>query len=148
VGKKRIFGIIKLKIRYTLNSNTSISVSLLKHNMTTVDFNTKVFSNTKNIEQFQNLTIRPLIKENHNIIMTLFNDICKSTHLNLKGKDIITKQTAINTLFSKNIPFVNQLIGIVIAGFTIDELKTYIADSKEYNKRIKQIVKERIMSQI
>jgi hypothetical protein len=112
------------------------------------DFTQKVFINTKDIEMFQNLSIRPTIKQCNDTIMSLFFDLCKHINLELKGKDPISKQSAVNNIFSKNVAFTNQLIGLVVVNFSSDELSKYLKDSKEYNKRIKQIIKERILSKI
>jgi hypothetical protein len=112
------------------------------------DFTQKVFSNTKEIEMFQNLSIRPTIKQCNNTIMSLFFDLCKHTNLNIKSNDPISKQNAVNNIFSKNVAFTNQLIGLVVGNFSSDEVNKYLADSKEYNKRIKQTIKERILSKI
>jgi hypothetical protein len=116
--------------------------------MQEIDFSKKVLPNTKQLEAFQNLTLRPTIKSQHETIMALFNDLCKNAQLSFSNKDLITKKTMLDNLFAKNTAFTNQLIGLAIGHFSKEELSDYLKDSKEYNKRIKQIIKERIFSKI
>lgn len=111
-------------------------------------FNSKVFANTKNLEHFQNLTLRRIIKDHHTTIMALFDNLCKEVNFSFKNKDLFTKQSMLTNLFAKNTSFTNQLIGLVIGQFSSDELSRYLKNSKEYNKRIKQIIKERILSKL
>jgi hypothetical protein len=116
--------------------------------MQEIDFSKKVLPNTKQLEAFQNLTLRPTIKSEHETIMALFNDLCKNAQLSFRNKDLVTKKTMLDNLFAKNTAFTNQLIGLVIGQLSNEDLKSYFTDSKEYNKRIKQIIKERIFSKL
>ena len=48
----------------------------------------------------------------------------------------------------KDIKFRNSLKGMVIGQFTVEEYQTYIQNSSALNKRMMNLVKERIQSNI
>ncbi len=54
----------------------------------------------------------------------------------------------IENAIHKDMKFRNGLKGIIIGQFTIEEYKTYIANSSALNKRMMNIVKERLKSNV
>ena len=54
----------------------------------------------------------------------------------------------IDTAITKDIKFRNALKGIVIGHFTLSEYKEYIKNSSALNKRMMNLVKQRLQDQI
>ena len=99
------------------------------------------------VELFQNETLRPLIKMQHDLLLTLFNNLVK--RLSIKWQvDDSKKIKLVKSQISSNTQFKNQLLGIIIGQFDKSELDKYLLNSKEYNKRTLNIVAERLISTI
>jgi hypothetical protein len=97
-------------------------------------------------EIFQNETLRPILKLQHELIITLAEEFLKNRHISwedLKEKDLLQW---LNASIKRDIPFKNQLIGLVIGQFKTDELFEYLTIQKEMNKRIIQMITERMIS--
>lgn len=100
--------------------------------------------NASDAEKFQNVTLRPIIKMQHEILMSLvdgtphFLSIASrsKTVEDYKGKviDFINQQTALK----------NQIIGMIIGHFTNDEWTGYALNKSEFNKRIINMCGERM----
>ncbi|GDX46962.1 hypothetical protein LBMAG24_22900 [Bacteroidota bacterium] len=97
-------------------------------------------------EIFQNETLRPILKLQHELIITLAQEFLKSRNITwekVKEKDPFQW---LNTNIKRDIPFKNQLIGMVIGQFRKNELEEYLTFQKEMNKRIINMMTERIIS--
>lgn len=99
-------------------------------------------------EIFQNKTLRPILKlQNDLFIEVLKNQINK--HKNDFYNFPVEKKLAyIEHLIKNDIKFRNCLKGIIIGVFTIDEYRDYIKDSSSLNKRMMNMLIERIKNQI
>ena len=99
-------------------------------------------------ERFQNQTLRPVIKFQNDLFIEVFrNYIAK--HKNVFYQLTIEKRlNYIENAIQKDIKFRNSLKGIVIGQFTVDEYLTYIKNSSALNKRMMNIVKQRLQSNI
>jgi len=105
----------------------------------------KIKKGISNVEEFQNLTLRPIIKLQHQIIIDSFK-----LHIKQFGKVYCNKTneervTFISDSLSKNIGFKNYIRGIVVAHFTREEFQIYGPISKEVDRRIVGIVKQRLL---
>lgn len=97
-------------------------------------------------EIFQNETLRPILKLQHDLIITLAQEFLKSRNITwekVKEKDPFQW---LNINIKRDIPFKNQLIGMVIGQFNKEELIEYLTFHKEMNKRIINMMTERIIS--
>ena len=101
-----------------------------------------------NEERFQNETLRPVIKLQNDLFIEVFrNYIAK--HKNVFYQLTIEKRlNYIENAIHKDIKFRNSLKGMVIGQFTVDEYLTYIKNSSALNKRMMNIVKQRLQSNI
>lgn len=99
-------------------------------------------------ERFQNETLRPVIKLQNDLFIEVFrNYIAK--HKNVFYQLTIEKRlNYIENAIHKDIKFRNSLKGMVIGQFTVDEYLTYIKNSSSLNKRMMNIVKQRLQSNI
>ena len=108
----------------------------------------KINKSTSNDERFQNLTLRPIIKLQHDLLIEVFRNYI-SKHKNVFYELSLEKRLAyIENAIHKDMKFRNSVKGMVIGQFTIDEYKLYIKNSSALNKRMMNIVKERLLSNI
>ena len=99
-------------------------------------------------EDFQNKTLRPIIKMQHDLLVAYFKAYliikkCKfGTLSNLKQRDYVT------AAFKKDSAFKLELRGLIIGHFTTDEFVIYSKSKSDFNKRILAMIQQRITSVI
>lgn len=96
------------------------------------------------VEQFQNEVLRPILKLQHDILVHIFSDFAKRQKQMVSTISDDKLYNFIRVALSKNMIFRNQLLGIVIGHFTVDEYKFYIIRSSEFNKRVIQMIAQRL----
>jgi len=99
-------------------------------------------------EQFQNLTIRPILKLLNNSIIAFSKSFLASLEITFKNKTANEIESLISNLFNKHPTFKIYLIGMIISYLTKEELSIYLDYRKEINKRIYILLHERLRSQI
>ncbi len=99
-------------------------------------------------EQFQNRTLRPVILLQNDLLLEAFRNYVQK-HKNVFHEMTVDKRMAyIENAIQKDIKFRNSLKGMVIGQFTIEEYRYYITNSSALNKRMMNLVKERLQSNI
>ncbi len=104
----------------------------------------KVNNSMNEIEKFQNATIRPVIKMLHPILIVAFRSYITNKKIAFHDFSEEKRIEFIGTIFQKDIAFKNELKGMVLGNFSLEEFKSYQEISKESNKRILSMIKERI----
>lgn len=95
-------------------------------------------------ETFQNKTIRPIAKMQNDLLVAVFKNYIRK-HKNVFYNLTIDKRLEyIDTAVQKDIKFRNALKGMFIGQFSIDEYAHYVENSSALNKRMMNIVKERL----
>lgn len=102
--------------------------------------------NTSSIELFQNGTIRPILKFQHEILLAIFYTAIAKNKIPFSSLKQEEKEITLDELFQKNLSFKNQSIGAIIGIFSREEFAHYIEDSSAYNRRIITMLKQRILS--
>ena len=102
-------------------------------------------SNTSNIERFQNQVIRPIIKMQNNFLVVFFEDYLKNRKIEFYILKYEDQENKINTILTKDINFKNILLGSIVGHFDDNEIKVYLKSTSELNKRIIQIIKQRLL---
>ena len=99
-------------------------------------------------EVFQNRTLRPVAKLQNELLLAVFrNYIAK--HKNVFYDLSLEKRfDYIENAIHKDMKFRNSLKGIIIGQFTVEEYEIYIQNSSALNKRMMNIVKDRIKNNI
>lgn len=99
-------------------------------------------------EKFQNKTLRPIIKLQNDLLIEVFRNYI----VKLKGAfyNLSTEQKLhyIDNAIQKDIKFRNSVKGMVIGQFTVDEYLQYIKTSSALNKRMMNIVCERLKNNV
>ncbi|WP_452596899.1 glyoxalase [Pontimicrobium sp. MEBiC01747] len=108
----------------------------------------KITDNMSSDERFQNITLRPVIKLQNDLLIEVFKNYIrkhKNTFYDLSiEKGLIYIANAIN----KDIKFRNSIKGMIIGQFTVEEYLLYIENSSALNKRMMAIVKQRLQDNI
>ena len=107
-----------------------------------------VSSNMSNGERFQNETLRPIIKFQNDLFIAVFTNYIKKYKSIFYNLSLEKKMEYIENAIQKNIKFRNSLKGMIIGQFTVDEYEIYINSSSSLNKRMMNIVIERLKDQV
>jgi hypothetical protein len=99
-------------------------------------------------ELFQNRTIRPVLKLQNDIMVEAFINYANKQKGYFYSLSVEKKMLYIENAIHKDIKFRNALKGMVIGMFTIDEWREYVANSSSLNKRIMNLLIERLKDQV
>jgi len=108
----------------------------------------RVSENMCSDEQFQNKTLRPIAKLQNDLFVEVFKNYIKKHKNAFSAFPVEKKMAFIENAIQRDIKFRNSLKGIMIGQFTIEEYKIYIENSSALNKRMMNIVKERMLENI
>ena len=97
-------------------------------------------------EQFQNTTIRPILKHQHSILVLCFTSNVHVQHIVSANFSLLKKQNQLKLFVSKQLAFRAQLLGIVTGLFTDDEFEFYLSEKVNLDKRISSMILERFLS--
>lgn len=98
-------------------------------------------------EKFQNETLRPILKWQNELLLEVFRNYAskqKGVFFSLSPEK---KEAYIENVIQKDIKFRNTIKGIVIGLFSLEEFQDYIKNSSNLNKRMMNLVIERLKSQ-
>jgi hypothetical protein len=99
-------------------------------------------------ETFQNKTLRPILKMQNDLFIQVFINYAvkqKNVFFSLTPEK---KMIYIENVIQRDIKFRNSLKGMIIALFTLDEYAEYIKISSNLNKRMMNMLVERLKSQL
>jgi hypothetical protein len=99
-------------------------------------------------EIFQNRTLRPILKTQNDLFIAVFVNYA------VKQKNVFfslppdKKLIYIENVIQRDIKFRNSLKGMIIGLFTVEEYNHYIQNSSNLNKRMMNMLIERLKSQV
>lgn len=99
-------------------------------------------------EYFQNKTLRPVAKLQNDLLVSVFQNYCRKHKSVFYDLSIEKRLDYIENAIQKDMKFRNSVKGILIGQFTIEEYGLYIQNSSALNKRMMNLVKERLKSNI
>lgn len=99
-------------------------------------------------ELFQNQTIRPILKLQNDLFIAVFINYVNKNKADFYSYTVEKKLQTIENSIQKDIKFRNSLKGIVMALFTTEEYNTYIQNSSSLNKRMMNLLIDRLKSQV
>jgi hypothetical protein len=99
-------------------------------------------------ERFQNLVLRPCIKMQNDLLVVAFRNYIIKHKSVFHGLTLDKRMEYIENAIQKNMKFRNSLKGMIIGVFTVEEYLIYTENSSALNKRMMNIVKERLLSNI
>lgn len=103
-----------------------------------------VNKDTLDVEKFQNATLRPIIKMQHDFIVGLFQGYLLKRKIDLNAINISKRRARVKSIFVKDLNFKYLILGVIIGHFSIEEFQIYQVNASEFNKRIIQICVQRI----
>lgn len=99
-------------------------------------------------ETFQNQTLRPILKLQNDLFIEVFKNHISKHKNDFYSYAVEKKLQFIENTIQKDIKFRNSLKGMVIGLFTTDEYASYIQNSSALNKRMMNMLIERLKSQV
>ena len=100
--------------------------------------------NLSNFERFQNTTLRPIIKLQHDLIIELFIQYAQKRKTDLQAITYKELKMFIENTLTKDSVLKNQYIGMIVGHFTLNEYKDYTLMSAEIGKRTLQMIRQRL----
>ena len=102
----------------------------------------------KQEELFQNMVLRPVIKMQHDILILRVKSYFLSKRVVFNVMDQKKRTKAIEQAFLNDHPFKKEIQGMIIGQLSQDEFQQYLQFEKSVNKRIFQMVKNRMLDSI
>jgi hypothetical protein len=99
-------------------------------------------------ELFQNEVLRPILKLQNDLFIASFLNYISKYKRDFYSKTVENKLAVIENAIQKDIKFRNALKGMIIGLFTTDEYELYIQNSSSLNKRMMNLLIERLKSQV
>ncbi len=110
--------------------------------------NARVSEDMSNDEQFQNKTIRPIIKLQGDLLLEVFKNYIRKRKNTFYELSLEKRLAFIENAIQKDMKFRNSLKGMIIGQFTVEEYTKYTQNSSSLNKRMMNIVKERLQDNV
>jgi hypothetical protein len=103
---------------------------------------------SSNDEVFQNETLRPILKLQNDLFIEVFKNHINKTKVDFENLTVDRKMQFIENSIQKDIKFRNALKGMILGLFSIEEYSNYIKNSSELNKRMMNMLIERLKNQV
>ena len=104
--------------------------------------------NMSALELFQNQTLRPVIKMQHDLLIASFNTYKAKRKIDFSSLTDQKKRSKSKAVFVKDINYKNLTLGFIIGAFSLEEFAYYSLNTSELNKRIIQIVIQRVQDSL
>ncbi|GAA4323003.1 hypothetical protein GCM10023115_51440 [Pontixanthobacter gangjinensis] len=108
----------------------------------------RITNNMSQDERFQNETLRPIVKLQNDLLLAVFRNYIKKHKNKFYELKLEKRMEYVENAIQRDIKFRNSLKGMVIGQFTLEEYERYIQNSSALNKRMMNIVRERLQSNI
>lgn len=118
-----------------MNKERPVLQDLIKENMSV-------------IELFQNQTLRPVIKMQHYLLIASFKNYIAKRKIDFSTLTDQKKRSKTKAVFVKDINYKNLTLGFIIGAFSADEYAYYSSNSSELNRRILQIITQRVQDSL
>ena len=105
-------------------------------------------SKSTDLETFQTNTLRPILKFQNDLILTILNQHLAENKIVVKNLTDNKKTERIHEIVKGNLQLKQLFIGITIALFTEEEMTYYHENKKEIVKRAITMLLERVCSQL
>jgi hypothetical protein len=99
-------------------------------------------------EYFQNAVLRPILKLQNDLFISVFKNYIKKHKNVFYELSIEKRQRYVEHAIQKDIKFRNSLKGMIIGMFTVEEYETYTLNSSALNKRMMNLLIVRLKDQL
>jgi ribosome-binding factor A len=101
---------------------------------------------TTPLELFQNQTLRPVLKLQHDLIVAQFKYHIRQRNTPFETLPNASREKAIVLILQKDLALRNQLFGNIVGLLTLPELHFYLENEPELSRRIRDLLIQRIAS--
>ncbi|EAQ39979.1 hypothetical protein MED134_04479 [Dokdonia sp. MED134] len=99
-------------------------------------------------ERFQNITLRPVVKLQNPLLIEMFRNYISKRKNVFYNLSLEKRLDYVENAVNKDMKFRNSLKGMIIGQFTVEEYLIYIQNSSALNKRMANLLRERLISQV
>ena len=99
-------------------------------------------------ETFLHQTLRPVLKLQNQLLLSITRHFLQKRKVKLQSMSTSQRQQQIQHSISKDNRLRGLLFGCVIGQFTAEELTFYLANESESNRRITQLLVQRMQTQM
>jgi hypothetical protein len=110
--------------------------------------NVIIHDNMSAEERFQNLVLRPIIKFQNDLLIAVFRNYIAKHKSVFYDLSLEKRIDYIENAIQKDMKLRNSMKGMLIGLFSVEEYTIYIQNSSALNKRMMNIVKQRLISNI
>lgn len=107
-----------------------------------------VTKETTEIESFQNLVIRPIIKMQHGFLLAIFNNYVQKKKIDMLSISKENRNEKISSILQKDQLLKKMILGSIIGNFSQNELFVYFSNENDFNKRIIGITTKRLQDSL
>ena len=129
----------RMKIKMTKMMKDKTGIRPVIRNIGTIE-------NKNPAERFQNVTLRPIIKLQHDLLVAFFQNYLKKRKIDFSGLSELEKNKVISKAFKNDNLFKTEIRALVLGHFTLEEYSTYQTIAADANKRITAMIEERLQS--
>jgi len=108
----------------------------------------QTFSTMRPEERFQNSTLRPILKLQNPLFIAVFHQYIEKRKGVFYDLGLEKKLAYIENSLIKDQKFRNLVKGMIIGQFTVEEYQQYFRNSSALNKRMMNMVIERLKDQV
>lgn len=98
------------------------------------------------IEHFQNTSLRPILKYQHDLLVLVFKNQMKMRKNAFFKLSLLQKLTYIEQTIKADSNFKNRLLGIIIGHFTCEEFAIFSDNETELSRRLTDLIVQRLQS--
>ena len=99
-------------------------------------------------EQFQNASLRPILKFQHDLLLAVFRKYMLQKKVAFAKLTKPQKIQHIDQVFFRDHRFKNLLKGVVLGQFTMEEYECYLENASALNKRMFSMMKKRFLDSL
>jgi hypothetical protein len=100
------------------------------------------------IESFQNKSLRPILKYQHDLLVLVFKNQMKIRKNAFFKLPSLQKEAYIEQTIRADSNFKNRLVGLVIGHFTSEEFSIFSENETELSRRLTDLLVQRLQSAI
>ena len=108
----------------------------------------KINADMSSEEYFQNTVLRPIIKFQNDLLISVFLQFCKKYKNIFFDLSTEKKVLYIESVITKDSKLKASFRNLIIGLFSIDEYYEYLKNASALNKRMTGIIKERLISNV
>ena len=108
----------------------------------------KIHDNMSREEYFQNAVLRPVLKLQNELFIAVYMNYIRKHKNVFHDLSLPKKMQYIENSVQRDVKFRNNLKGIVLGQLTVEEFEVYAENSSALNKRMMNLLIERLKDQI